>query len=185
MLWRYVSLGLVNHWYWKEQADEKRCVDGYRESLGMARARRLNLQREKISATPPSSPKISRVNRVVSKRLLPKSQTEIREGIWHLSTYLPFYVYAREGLTGRNRLEGRVSVPGILGILRETFASLFRLVKRMFRVSERLKAVVIVSPCSMIMTTVSTVLHTECERLERMQVRSHQRLHLADMSCRR
>jgi hypothetical protein len=68
-------------------ADEQRCVDGYRESLGISRSRRLELQaqRAKNTVSVPSSPKISRVNRVVSKRLLPKAKTETREGIWHLS----------------------------------------------------------------------------------------------------
>ena len=71
--------------YWS--TDVKRCVDGYRESLRMSRARRLELQAQRAENTVPvtSSPKISRVNRVVSKRLLPKARLETREGIWHLS----------------------------------------------------------------------------------------------------
>lgn len=73
----------------KDDADVKRCVDGYRESLGVARSRRLELQaqRAKNVVPEPTSPKISRVNRVVSKRLLPKAKVETREGIWHLSKY--------------------------------------------------------------------------------------------------
>lgn len=66
----------------------KRCVDGYRESLRMARERR---QVQVITSTsspegsPSKSTRISRMNRVVSRRLLPKVDRELREGIWHLS----------------------------------------------------------------------------------------------------
>jgi hypothetical protein len=104
----------------------KRCVDGYREALGMARARRLQLQREKALATSPTSPKISRVNRVVSKRLLPKNSTEIREGIWHLSMYLRGRCLGgvHRVLTSRNRLEAGGGLTGVLGGIFETLAEI-------------------------------------------------------------
>jgi hypothetical protein len=97
-------------------------VDGDRESLGISRSRRLELQAQRAQNTNPvpSSPKISRVNRVVSKRLLPKARLEIREGIWHLSK--SSLVLCSVQLMGRKSPKAPCGVNGFLGSLLEAFA---------------------------------------------------------------
>nr|WVH01979.1 lycosyl transferases group 1 protein [Naematelia aurantialba] len=78
----------------------ERCVDGYRESLRLAREKRKvdvvchEVEEGSSSLQTPSSRRVSRVNRVVSRRLAkgPWDSDDTSERLWHLKNVLKAFV---------------------------------------------------------------------------------------------